>query len=997
MRNLLISFIFGIALSEECKRFRREKNVAPSGQAVQSSTYNSFGSAENAIDGSRKNLFNLKTCILSQYEIGPWWRVDLQNYYRVSAVTIVPLAMWYSMIVGAEVRVGNSLIGNGNKNYMCGTVNATSSGSFPTVCCHGVVGRYVNVVIPDKPQYLVFCEVEVYAVPVTCVRFSGEKNVALKSKVSQSSVYEPLSLAMKAVDRNKDNIYSNGSCAHTRYDYNAWWRADLQASHIVSEVTVFNRRDCCHQRLQGAEIHLGDSVLNNGRDGYRCGIITYTAPGSVHTICCNGRKGRYLTITIPGRQEYLTLCEVEINGLPIPPCLPNYYTESNVALIGKATQSSTLDSLGVADHGINDNYSPHYFKSACTSTRKEARPWWRVELPGRYAITTVIVVNRGDCCPERLNGAQVRAGESQEDNGNVNPRCGTIANASRGTYHYFCCCGKKARYINIVLPGRSRVLSMCKVDVSGVPVAEDCPRIPGDKNVALRGEATQSSTYSGLGEAGNAVDGSWNAYLFQSSCTLTRYQQAPWWRVDLHGKYQVSAVLIRNRQDCCKNRLERAEVHLGSSLVNNGNSNYRCGIIQSTSLGSIHLICCGGQVGQYVNVVSPKTVFLTLCEVEVYGVPVPKCRRFRKEKNLALLALTSQSSTYEAAGQASHAIDGNRSPYYIMKSCTHTLYEVSPWWQADLRMSVHVSAIKVVNRRDCCHKRLVGAEVRLGNSLAANGNANYRCGVISVAWPGSVHTLCCNGRKGRYVNVVIPGKEKNILTLCEVEVYAVCPPKTCPRFWNETNVALKGAANQSSTFSPTGLASNAIDGNQNPNYFSWSCSHTQKNFGPWWRLDLKTRFRISWVLIVNRQDCCSERLEGAEVLIGDGLLEQTDENIWCGTVEKVSPGSIHKLCCYGIKARFVNIIIPNREEYLSLCEVEVYGVLPLHNLGESEQFLREQVIGSIQPSSADRPALPDSQNAVSSKSSIQRLVSALKPGSLEDHTPPRNEQDGQPR
>ncbi|MBN3297562.1 FUCL7 protein, partial [Amia calva] len=289
-------------------------------------------------------------------------------------------------------------------------------------------------------------------------------------------------------------------------------------------------------------------------------------------------------------------------------------TEVNVAHLGTAVQSSNESSLGAALHGVDDNYSPSYFHGSCTSTGRQNNPWWRLELPGIYAVTLVTVVNRADdCCWKDLKGAEVRAGELLERHGNINPRCGQVTHATRGSFHMFCCCGKTARYVNIVLPGRSRVLSLCEVAVLGVPISE------GNGNVALQGEAVQSSTYNSIGDAENAIDNNWSAALYEASCTLTEHQPAPWWRVDLRKKYRVSAVVVKNRQDCCFRRLKGAEVRLGDSLVNNGNDNYRCGVIKGTYLGSVHVLSCAMRVGRYVNVLSRKTTFLTLCEVEVYG------------------------------------------------------------------------------------------------------------------------------------------------------------------------------------------------------------------------------------------------------------------------------------------------------------------------------------------------------------------------------------------
>ena len=46
----------------------------------------------------------------------------------------------------------------------------------------------------------------------------------------------------------------------------------------------------------------------------RCAVISHISEGFTQTFQCNGMDGRYINIVIPGRTEYLTLCEVEVYG-----------------------------------------------------------------------------------------------------------------------------------------------------------------------------------------------------------------------------------------------------------------------------------------------------------------------------------------------------------------------------------------------------------------------------------------------------------------------------------------------------------------------------------------------------------------------------------------------------------------------------------------------------------------------------------------------------------
>uniref|UniRef100_A0A3B4FKP1 Zgc:171424 n=1 Tax=Pundamilia nyererei TaxID=303518 RepID=A0A3B4FKP1_9CICH len=81
------------------------------------------------------------------------------------------------------------------------------------------------------------------------------------------------------------------------------------------------------------------------------------------------------------------------------------------------------------------------------------------------------------------------------------------------------------------------------------------------------------------------------------------------------------------------------------------------------------------------------------------------------------------------------------------------------------------------------------------------------------------------------------------------------------------NVARLGQVAQSSTYG-NAKPENAIDGNRASNFNQGSCACTNNNLNPWWRLDLLKTYKINTVTITNRQDCCPERINGAEIRIG---------------------------------------------------------------------------------------------------------------------------------
>ncbi|XP_032872654.1 fucolectin-6-like [Amblyraja radiata] len=118
------------------------------------------------------------------------------------------------------------------------------------------------------------------------------------------------------------------------------------------------------------------------------------------------------------------------------------------------------------------------------------------------------------------------------------------------------------------------------------------------------------------------------------------------------------------------------------------------------------------------------------------------------------------------------------------------------------------------------------------------------------------------------------------------------------------NVATRGRATQSTTYE-YGTADNAIDGSRDGNYHHKSCTHTQSETKPWWRVDLFAQESVLSVKITNRADCCS-------YVTG------------CGMISMLGAGETAVLDCHGMLGRFVDVVLTSGG-VLTLCEVEVYA------------------------------------------------------------------------
>uniref|UniRef100_A0A671P0S8 Uncharacterized LOC107699387 n=1 Tax=Sinocyclocheilus anshuiensis TaxID=1608454 RepID=A0A671P0S8_9TELE len=289
--------------------------------------------------------------------------------------------------------------------------------------------------------------------------------------------------------------------------------------------------------------------------------------------------------------------------------------------------------------------------------------------------------------------------------------------------------------------------------------------------------------------------------------------------------------------------------------------------------------------------VKHRSVFASLCSFSVDPA--------FSHDNLATGRTVTQSSTF-GHWSADHAIDFNPGLTNSWSSCSSTIVQTNPWWRVDLRYIYRVSRVVITNILDCCAERINGAEIRIGNSLENNGNNNPICAVISSIPAGVSSTYICNNMEGRYVNLFIPGYSK-YLTLCEVEVYG------------EGNWASRGAATQSST-SADWFAEKAIDGKPGLQSLRTGCSSTLNQTNPWWRLDLSSVYRVSKVVVTNRNDCCTKQMKGVEIRIGNSLENNGNDNPICAVIPAIPAGE-----------SYMNLIIPGNMKTLTLCEVEVFG------------------------------------------------------------------------
>ena len=406
------------------------------------------------------------------------------------------------------------------------------------------------------------------------------------------------------------------------------------------------------------------------------------------------------------------------------------------------------------------------------------------------------------------------------------------------------------------------------------------------RNLALHQPATQSSTYGSTPVAARAVDGNTDGIFSHNSVTHTYYDNQAWWQVNLQSTKIIHGIKIWNRTDCCSDRLVNYRV-----LVLDRNSNVVWSNEQDGYPDPVVSLNLNSVIGRYVKIELTGTNYLSLAEVEVLGTDFI---------NLAMGKTAIQSSTYSSAA-AARAVDGNTDGVYSHNSVSHTLNNSQAWWRVDLGAELYIDYVRLFNRTDCCGDRLDSFYVSILDSSLNVVTSRY----ISTP-PNPSTTIALSGVKGRYVKVQLTGTD--YLSLAEVQVVGGPLP----------NLALNKTATQSTTYG-AGVASRAVDGNTDGNYFHGSVTHTQ-NQRAWWQVDLGKDCSIAHINVWNRTFCCTDRLSGYYIYVYDS----SSTLVWSGRFI-YAPAAYSKVYLGSVTGRYVLVQLEN-ENYLHMAEVEVFGL-----------------------------------------------------------------------
>ena len=215
---------------------------------------------------------------------------------------------------------------------------------------------------------------------------NGPVNLALGKAATQSSTILGAA-AGRAVDGNTDGNWANGSVTHTAASAaQDWWQVDLGQASSIQSVVLWNRTDCCADRLSNAVVFVSASDMS-GRTLAQLNADPSVAKAAFSSL--NGAAsislplpstGRYVRVQLTGSNN-LSLAEVQVMGWPAGGLAANYFNGTTPGGTPALQRTENIDfDWGAGSPGAAiavDNFSASW------------TGWLFAPVSGSYSFATV--------------------------------------------------------------------------------------------------------------------------------------------------------------------------------------------------------------------------------------------------------------------------------------------------------------------------------------------------------------------------------------------------------------------------------------------------------------------------------------------------------------------------------------------------------------------------------------------------------------------------------
>ena len=172
-------------------------------------------------------------------------------------------------VAGASGSTYNVKVNNVTKSNLAHNAIVVFTGLVPdrnyTVYVYKKAQTYYRVVIRSKNSStpLSLAEVQVWDYNDKLI----SRDLTLRQSVTQTNTSAG-GVASRAVDGKTSGWYSHGSVTHTAGDKWTYWVLAFNQHVSIKKVKIYNRVDCCKDRLSGARLQLDRGAPGNIKTVY---------------------------------------------------------------------------------------------------------------------------------------------------------------------------------------------------------------------------------------------------------------------------------------------------------------------------------------------------------------------------------------------------------------------------------------------------------------------------------------------------------------------------------------------------------------------------------------------------------------------------------------------------------------------------------------------------------------------------------------------------------
>ena len=299
-------------------------NLATDGTATQSTTYSTYN-ANKAIDGNTDGNWGAGSVTHTDKGSQPSWTLDLGAVKNIDTIRL-----WNrtdccsSRLVNFHVFVSDTPFTGSSiatSQAQSGVLDSYNSGTAGTTTDMKITrtGRYVRVqlanTVTDGENVLSLAEVEVYGTNISM-------NIAPSGTATQSSTWSGYGAAL-AIDGITNGNWGAGEVTHTDLGSQPSWTLDLGSVKTIENLKIWNRTDCCANRLSDFHVFVSDVPFSGTTvanlqaqtevlDSHNSGTAGTTTDVAI------SRTGRYVRIQLSNTAitgaNVLSLAEVQVFG-----------------------------------------------------------------------------------------------------------------------------------------------------------------------------------------------------------------------------------------------------------------------------------------------------------------------------------------------------------------------------------------------------------------------------------------------------------------------------------------------------------------------------------------------------------------------------------------------------------------------------------------------------------------------------------------------------------